>query len=99
MRSLLVHVLVGGLVVLPACSSHSSGAQSDVSDPSVDATISGADASGEAEATLSEPISDSSAVDATDSGASDAASKGVPWNTVNKQPPGWYATPAAAAIA
>jgi len=99
MRSLLIRGLFGALVLLPACSSHPA-AQNDTPDRGVDATTSGVVSSGEADATAqNEPISDSSSVDATDSGPSDAASKVVPWNTVNKQPPGWYATPAAATIA
>jgi PelA/Pel-15E family pectate lyase len=39
------------------------------------------------------------AIDSGIADATDATVKTVPWNTVHKQPPGWYATPAAAAIA
>src|SRR5258708_15407021 len=93
MRSLLVSFLLGFSMLLAACSSPPA-AQSGSDQRSADATT----------AVLPDDVSDAAgrgepAVDTGSSDPGDAAVKTVPWNTINRQPPGWYATPAAAAIA
>lgn len=99
MRSLVPSFLAFFPMLLAACSSHP-GPQGAVPDQGADATtqvvapgdVADADADADAKG---EPLVDSGHFDASDA----AVLKTVPWNTVNKQPPAWYATPAAAVIA
>src|SRR5262249_26098958 len=80
-------------MLLAACSSHP-GAQGEAAIGGADATVP------VVMPNMSDDAGQNTTVaDAGSAAGGDAAAKTVPWNTVNRQPPGWYATPAAAAIA